>query len=45
MVDEELTELGMDNSYTLTGKQITIDVTGDNRQLLNAGSGGQNERN
>ncbi len=28
MVGEELAELGMDNSYTLTGKQFTIDVGG-----------------
>jgi hypothetical protein len=37
MVDEELAELGMDNSYTLTGKQFTIDVGGGN-QLPDSGS-------
>jgi hypothetical protein len=30
MVEEELAELGMDHTYTLTGKQFTIDVSGGN---------------
>jgi hypothetical protein len=35
MVDEELAELGMDNVYSLTGKQFIIDVGGDSNQLPN----------
>lgn len=35
MVNEELADLRMDNRYTLTGKQFTIDVSGD-RKLVNA---------
>jgi len=31
MVEEELAELGMDNVYTLTGKQFTIDISGGNQ--------------
>ena len=35
MVDEELAELGMDNVYSLTGKQFIIDVGADSNQLPN----------
>ena len=38
MVNEELAELGMDNSYILTGKQFIVDVGGGN-QLPDSGSG------
>ena len=33
MVDEELEDLAMNNSYTLTGKQFTIDVGSGGNQL------------
>ena len=38
MVNEELAELRMDNSYTLTGKQFTIDVGGGGKRLPEPGT-------
>ena len=40
MVNEELAELGMDNVYSLTGKQFTIDVSGGGDQLPESGTEG-----